>query len=42
MRYLCSENTYKFALTQVILPLKLGADAPSPCQGFTYLICAIA
>ncbi|EGH19168.1 hypothetical protein Pgy4_40000, partial [Pseudomonas savastanoi pv. glycinea str. race 4] len=38
----CSENPYKKALTQVILPLNLGADAPSPSQGFTYLICAIA
>ncbi|BCS45854.1 hypothetical protein Pta6605_41850 [Pseudomonas amygdali pv. tabaci] len=33
MRYLCSENTYKSALTQVILPLNLGADAPSPLSG---------
>lgn len=42
MPYLCSENPYQSALTQVMLPLNLGADAPSPCQGFTYLICAIA
>ncbi len=42
MRYLCSENPYQKALMQVISPRSLGADAPSPCQGFTYLICAIA
>ncbi|MFH7357116.1 hypothetical protein RA272_13020 [Pseudomonas syringae pv. tagetis] len=42
MRYLCSENPYQQALMQVISPRSLGADAPSPCQGFTYLICAIA
>ncbi|RMR17043.1 hypothetical protein CFBP3846_04715 [Pseudomonas syringae pv. avii] len=41
MRYLCSENLYQPALTQVILPLILGVNAPSPSQGFTYLICAI-
>ncbi|WP_234710523.1 type II toxin-antitoxin system HicA family toxin [Pseudomonas amygdali] len=36
MRYLYSENSYQKALMQVISPRSLGADAPSPCQGFTY------
>ncbi|RMU39132.1 hypothetical protein ALP32_200047 [Pseudomonas avellanae] len=33
MRYLCSENPYQQALMQVISPLSLGVDAPSPLSG---------